>query len=139
MEQDIVFNAGTISEALNNKVDLPTNPERAQDQIDYVVDWQVPTAENSYTWYRKYKSGWIRQGGYLNAGSSNTFTVTLPVEMSNDNYHVMGTLRATSHSGGGCSVANVYIISSTQIGIVQDYSGGWTGTGTYWEVEGFAA
>lgn len=26
MSEDIVFNAGTISEALNNKVDLPSTP-----------------------------------------------------------------------------------------------------------------
>ena len=29
------------------------------DNIDYVVEWQTPTAENNYTWYRKYASGWI--------------------------------------------------------------------------------
>ena len=48
---------------------------------DYVIAWQNPTAENNYTWYRKYKSGWVEQGG--RAGSA---TVTLPVEMSNNQY-----------------------------------------------------
>ncbi len=30
---------------------------------DYVVAFQAPTAANGYTWYRKYKSGWVEQGG----------------------------------------------------------------------------
>lgn len=57
---DIIFDAGTISEALNNKVDLPslTIP---QDAVDYVIAMQRPTADNGYTWYRKYKSGWVEQ------------------------------------------------------------------------------
>lgn len=33
------------------------------DGADYVTEWQTPTAENNYTWYRKYKSGWVEQGG----------------------------------------------------------------------------
>jgi len=29
---------------------------------DYVVETQLPTADNDYTWYRKYKSGWTESG-----------------------------------------------------------------------------
>ena len=28
-----------------------------------VIDFQEPTSANNYTWYRKYKSGWVEQGG----------------------------------------------------------------------------
>lgn len=77
------INIGAITEALNNKVDLPTNPERAQDQIDYVVDFQIPTEANGYTWYRKYKSGWVEQGGLL---VGTTTSVTLPITMADTNY-----------------------------------------------------
>ena len=31
--------------------------QSALDAIDYVIAWQTPTADNNYTWYRKYKSG----------------------------------------------------------------------------------
>lgn len=31
--------------------------------IDYVTAWQKPTSANGYAWYRKYKSGWVEQGG----------------------------------------------------------------------------
>lgn len=54
---------------------------------DYVVESQLPTAENNYTWYRKYKSGWVEQGGI-----SQSQNVTLPVAMSNNMYliHLTG-------------------------------------------------
>lgn len=41
---------------------------------DYVVAWQNPTAENNYTWFRRYKSGWVTQGGKL-SGRSITFPI----------------------------------------------------------------
>ena len=41
---------------------------------DYVIAWQSPTAENNYTWYRKYRSGWVEQGGRL-SGRSVTFPI----------------------------------------------------------------
>lgn len=36
---------------------------------DYVVESQLPTAQNNYTWYRKYKSGWVEQGGIYQKAS----------------------------------------------------------------------
>ena len=50
---------------------------------DYVVDWQAPTTDNNYTWYRKYKSGWVEQGGQYSAE-----VITLPIKMANTNYYV---------------------------------------------------
>lgn len=69
---------GAVLEALNNKVDLPTGD--SQDGIDYVVDWQKPTESNGYTWYRKYKSGWVEQGGQVDKSAGSTaVAVTFPV------------------------------------------------------------
>lgn len=53
---------------------MPTN-------ADYVIETQLPTAENNYTWYRKYAYGWVEQGG-----QSQSQNITLPVEMSDNNY-----------------------------------------------------
>lgn len=42
-------------------------------EADFVVGFQRPTAANNYTWYRKYKSGWVEQGihgNWLKAASS---------------------------------------------------------------------
>lgn len=56
------------------------------DEVDYVVESQEATADNGYTWYRKYKSGWVEQGG-----KNSVQTVTLPIEMANTNYHIQLT------------------------------------------------
>lgn len=53
---------------------------------DYVIAWQTPTAENNYTWYRKYKSGWVEQGGIVKRAQSNDIQINFPVCMDNTNY-----------------------------------------------------
>lgn len=51
-------------------------------KYDYVTEFQEPTAQNNYTWYRKYRSGWVEQGGYsASTGSWGTTTINLPVQM----------------------------------------------------------
>lgn len=57
----------------------------AMDAADYVVAFQAPTAANGYTWYRKYKSGWVEQGGR----HMGTFTVILMVPMRDTTYFWM--------------------------------------------------
>jgi len=69
-----------LSNALQQKVDLPSG--KSQADIDYVIEWQTPTAENNYTWYRLYKSGWIEQGGPYTASG----TLTYIKEMIDTNY-----------------------------------------------------
>ena len=56
--------------------------------VDYVVETQLPTAQNNYTWYRKYKSGWVEIGGQTVISSTNGVTVNLPIEMADANYNV---------------------------------------------------
>ena len=51
--------------------------------VDPVVDFQTPSIENNYTWYRKYASGWVEQGGYI---PSNTTSLVFPVTMADTNY-----------------------------------------------------
>ena len=70
-------------------------------KYDYVVDFQAPTASNNYTWYRKYKSGWVEQGG-VTATNTGGSSVTLPVTMADTNYSIMATiLNVSSHQGTG--------------------------------------
>lgn len=72
-----------------------------------VIDFQIPTAENGYTWYRKYADGWVEQGGAIAQTSTSyaTRTVSLPVEMANESYYcaistsITGTNYAASVSG----------------------------------------
>lgn len=52
---------------------------------DTVIEWQLPTADNNYTWYRKYRSGWVEQG----CNNPGTFgTVTLPITMADSFYNI---------------------------------------------------
>ena len=66
---------------------------RAIDTIgDWVVESQLPTAENNYTWYRKYKSGWVEMGGEINGSATHTdITIPLPVTMADEHYTLIRT------------------------------------------------
>jgi len=82
--------AGGIPLAKQSEIPAPyTMPEN----YDFVVETQAPTAQNNYTWYRKYKSGWVEQGGTItiarqSANTGLTTTVNLPVTMGDANYYV---------------------------------------------------
>lgn len=68
---------------------IPLAKQAALDSADYVIEWQLPTAENNYSWYRKYKSGWIEQGGIIAAeAASTTGTVVLPTPFTTTSYKV---------------------------------------------------
>lgn len=60
-----------------------------------VIEFQAPTAENNYTWYRKYADGWVEQGGIAtSAPTTERWTskqVSFPVEMADTNYVALGT------------------------------------------------
>lgn len=79
------------------------------ENADYVVAFQSPTADNGYTWYRKYKSGWVEQGGIwtgnqiCSEGQEINPTITLPVGMSSTNYYA------------DASVMDLYLFSMGQI------------------------
>lgn len=91
--------AGLNAELFNNKADL--NLMNTAANVDFVIESQDPTADNGYTWYRKYKSGWVEQGGRAlvpatNGLSSSSVTVTLPIpiaspEQATLSYNGMGS------------------------------------------------
>ena len=52
---------------------------------DYIVERQESSAENNYTWYFKFKSGWVIMGGNTNAVTSTgqiNCSATLPVPVT---------------------------------------------------------
>ena len=86
---------GNLAEELNQKADIDLS--NVPSNIDYVIENQLPTPENGYTWYRLYKSGWVEQGGYLASGSApQVRVITIPIEMANNQYNV----ETKSHSSG---------------------------------------
>ena len=137
------INVGAITEALNNKVDLPT-PSTPQDAVDYVVEKQDPTSANGYTWYKKYKSGWVEQGGEITAtsvadgtGSSGNNSINLPVTMADTHYHIK---LQTQVGSSGWDYANGVILNarSTTKLTVKVLAG--TGSvNVFWQVSGYAA
>lgn len=146
------INIGAISEALNNKVDLPS-PTIPQDAIDYVIDMQRPTQSNNYTWYRKYKSGWVEQGGRvpLASGDGTTYiaTVVMPVVMADTTYSITTTAMAVSSAMlasstnatrrvAGMLAAAVHIdsLTTTQFNVSKNDS---SETIVFYRVEGVAA
>lgn len=106
-------------------------------KYDYVVDFQAPTAQNNYTWYRKYKSGWVEQGGIItmefSSGGTNT-PVTLPVTMSDANY----TISATLGNRYGNKYLGTALPTTTDFYVCGLASVSDTGP-CYWEVKGIAA
>lgn len=86
------INTGEILEALNEKMDRNANNITKPYLPVFLVATQRPTAENNYTWYRLYSDGWVEQGGYYDRGSFGTLwntTITMPLEMSITNYHII--------------------------------------------------
>ncbi len=87
---DIDAKIATLGDISTLRTDVSTNSEnitavnvRTMGMTDYVIESQFPTAENNYTWFRKYKSGWVEQGG-INATANNI--INLPIAMATTNY-----------------------------------------------------
>ena len=83
---------------------------RASDTVgDWVIEYQNPTADNNYTWYRKYKSGWVEMGGkYTNKGDSAGYrTISLPIPMSDSSYNINTSCYSSYTNGTGSSHAYV--------------------------------
>lgn len=122
--------AGLNAELFNGKADTDlSNTPMAT--ADYVVEWQAPAAGNNYTWYRKYKSGWVEQGGQF-AQSGDGVSITLPITMANANYSVVGGTLDNS-GAAGWRYAN-----RTTTGFTKNLVGS-TQCGGSWEVRGMAA
>ena len=87
------INIGAITEALNDKTDRNLRNVDTLSKADAVIDYQMPTAANNYTWYRKYKSGWVEQGG-VQIGNAvyGKVTVNLPVQMADNTYQAFGNI-----------------------------------------------
>lgn len=114
--------------------------------VDTVVEYQKPTAENNYTWYRLYASGWVEQGGIwtgsLSAGSNSdaTSTQNIPIAMADTNYCVNITNNGGTASPTVWEMWCVQQLTTTSFDI---HMGAYTATRTItrmnWQVSGIAA
>ncbi len=114
------------------------------DEVDYVVESQLPTADNGNTWYRKYKSGWVEQGGSdftprtINAGTGTAWYVTMPIPMSDTKYNIQisfdnGNLVPAVNNNKQTSTTQVYL------GCKNQSTSNVTSQVQYWQVCGMSA
>ena len=102
-------------------------------EADFVIKYQKPTPTNNYTWFRKYKSGWVEQGGIGGNGSTTTsVNVDLPVPMMDENYSVMVCFNGSTSREQAISA---YRTSATRISLYHNANSNYM----FWRVEGFAA
>ena len=86
---------------------------RTTGMLDYVIESQSPTADNNYTWYRKYKSGWVEQGGIWtgsitkDCGQEMSFNIQIPVQMSDTNYVAFAVNSAKDYCMPGGIIKNL--------------------------------
>lgn len=131
------INVGQITEALNDKSDRDLRNVDTTAKADAVIDYQEPTAENGYTWYRKYKSGWVVQGGKT-AKNVSSAEIQLPIEMAADDYYISVVLHKAggTGSGGFSAYPGVGVMTATSFHLD---SPGDSNINFYWRVEGIAA
>lgn len=105
-----------------------------------LIAYQQPTAQNNYTWYRKYADGWVEQGGIqlgsanIPYGSSgNLGTINLPVVMASNDYF------ATASGNNYCMLGSQTLTSSQAIFYFVSYVVDRTLTDVRWYVCGKAA
>ena len=146
LEEAVSSNQSTI-ESINATISeitssLSTLNARTENLLDYVVESQLPTAENNYTWYRKYKSGWVEQGGQVVMSSTNGMNITLPVQMVDNSYCVFAHIMDDNQTGYvfEIQIKNKTATSFNSRMIASYQSGTWTGGYNFaWQVSGQSA
>lgn len=137
--------AGLNASLFNGKADV--NLLNTASNVDFVIETQEPTAGNDYTWYRKYKSGWVEQGGFTSS-ISDTGTVNLLIPMSDSSYQIQMTVSALRPDGTTFSTDGNWLgfcwTSKTTTGFTvklsdSDSTGARNNGPFYWEVKGMTA
>lgn len=110
---------------------IPTN-------YDYVVESQEPTSANGYTWYRKYKSGWVEQGVAQRITGGGNVSIVIPVPMADANY----TILISQNNSDGTGVyfqCQYHTPTATGFTVISQYGQSRTSRPFLWYVCGMAA
>ena len=111
-------------------------------EVPVLVAVQRPTADNGYTWYRKYSDGWVEQGGFYDKGSIVTdwpsLTVAYPITMADTNYVLL--TQAGRNNADTTKINNQsFIISRTINAFIAEVYGDGGSQFLWWQVSGMAA
>lgn len=107
-----------------------------------VIAFQAPTAQNNYTWYRKYADGWVEQGGIVaTPDADTTYSVSMPIEMSDTNYLPQLTTTSGNNNAVIVSVYTGNAITTTGFSfrLSHKFNSAGTPTKTVWQVSGMSA
>lgn len=96
-----------------------------------VIEFQAPSAQNNYTWYRKYRDGWVEQGGTT---TINTATA-IPIIMADSNY----TLVAIAQSAAGITQAMATLATTKSTNSITISSFATGGVSVDWQISGMYA
>lgn len=109
-------------------------------EADFVVAFQRPTAANNYTWYRRYKSGWVEQGGTTGGITDAQVTVAFPIPFATTP-NVQLTRSFTTFDGTAAQNQTTGIGALTTTSF-KCYDYAWSGSVkgiAWWRAEGMAA
>lgn len=123
------INVGKVTEELNDKVVKGHE----------VIEFQAPTASNSYTWYRKYADGWVEQGGQCQPASNSNITVQLPIPFIDTSYNINAiAINDITYAYADKFVA-VRALTTSTITFAIRYISGNSGLPVKWEAKGMYA
>lgn len=110
-----------------------SNLSNIASNIDYVVE----TYRSGDKWYRKYKSGWLEQGGRASLTGRSKGTITLSKSYSDTNYTVTCAIDSPNEPNTYNTAMKVRVSSKTAI----SYDNGSNGNPMvlYWETKGQGA
>lgn len=137
----------TTQSQLNDKADIATvdaisSRVSTLEGYDYVVATQEPTSANGHTWFRKYKSGWVEQGGRAVIYNGNaepnrydTKDISIPVPMKHcTNWHCQA-----KHDRFNAGIRQDNITTTAHIYQVNDSANTFVNAFVIWEISGYAA
>ena len=114
--------AAEFQQGLSGKAD--TNLGNVPSNYDYVVESKATTADDP-TWYRKYKSGWLEQGGiYVSSTNIETITFLKPFTHT-PTIQATVTVTANTFQNGTVEIHNLTTLGFTKQYVI-NVTGGWS-------------
>jgi len=127
--------AGSLSyESDTNILKLHNGQQAGGFVVPTLVAVQRPTAANDYTWYRKYASGWVEQGGRC----LTTIEKPLPITMADSNYTLLA-LPTRYNANQGTIGLEIMMQDADKFQIGYRWNGTYVQISIPWFVAGYAA
>ena len=127
-------NIGKVTEQLN---EIEATSDSKVSKGHEVIEFQAPTAENNYTWYRKYADGWVEQGGAVTGLTDwGNKTIYFPVPMKDRGYNYLQSPIMYASGGNGSWEVGITAKTETYISSRFYSNNGYLPT---WEVKGMYA